>query len=102
MLRLSLAPPFPPTTPQRSLLQIQTKPQVLHALLCGRDPHLRRNRLFQYQLQRKSTLVRNITLQRGVELFAIVGKYLRVVGPARDGDIGDAVVEQVLCAELGT
>src|ERR1035441_7978036 len=38
--------------------------------------------------------------ERSAQLLAAVREELRVVCPARDGDIGHAVVEQVFCSKL--
>jgi len=45
--------------------------------------------------------VRYIMPQRGSQLLAVVGKDLRVVCAARDGNVGHAVVEQVFGSQLG-
>ena len=45
-------------------------------------------------------LVRNIMPERRAELLTAICEDLRVVCPARDGNIGHAVVEQIFCAKL--
>src|ERR1700733_12022578 len=47
------------------------------------------------------TLVRNVMAESGTELLAVVGEQLRIVGAARDRNIGHAVVEQVFGSKFG-
>jgi len=45
-------------------------------------------------------LVQNIMPERRAELLSAVSEQLHVAGPARDGNIGHAVVEQVFRAKF--
>jgi hypothetical protein len=45
-------------------------------------------------------LVRNIMPERRAELLSAASEQLHIVGPARDGNIGHAVVEQVFRAKF--
>ncbi len=51
-------------------------------------------------LRRVGALAGDLVAQSGGQLLAVVGEELRIVRSARDGDIGHAVVEQVLRAQL--
>ena len=44
--------------------------------------------------------VRNIVSQRRAQFFTVVGEDLRVVCAARNGNVGHAIVEQVLGPQL--
>ena len=57
--------------------------------------------LFQLHLLHMGAAVRDIVPQRRSQLFAVVGKDLRVERAARYGNVGHAVVEQVLGSQLG-
>ena len=46
-------------------------------------------------------LVRNIMPERRSELLSAVSEQLHIVGPARTGNVSDAVVEQVFGPQLG-
>lgn len=52
---------------------------------------LRRYGLLRLGLRQMGALMGNIMPQRCAQLLAVVGEELRVVGPARDGDISHAV-----------
>jgi hypothetical protein len=45
--------------------------------------------------------VRNIMPERRAELLSAVSEQLHIVGPARTGNVSDAVVEQVFGPPLG-
>ncbi len=57
--------------------------------------------LLLLHLRPMRALVGNTMPERRAQLLAVVGEELRIVGAARDGDIGHAVVEQVFRAQLG-
>lgn len=58
------------------------------------------SRLRRSDLRRMSALVGYVVTESGRELLAVIGKKLRIVRSARDGDIGHAVVEQVFRTQL--
>ncbi len=65
------------------------------------DLLLRRlDRLLLFVLRCVGALAGDFVPQRGGQLLAVVGKELRIVRSARDGNIGHAIVEQVFCAQL--
>ena len=70
-----------------------------------RDLPLRRDGLllllFWLHLRRMGAAVRYIMPQRGSQLLAVVGEDLRIVCAARNGNVGHAIVEQVLGSQLG-
>ena len=70
-----------------------------------RDLPLRRDGLllllFWLHLRRMGAAVRDIVPQRRAQFLAVVGEDLRVERATRDGDVGHAVVEQVLGSQLG-
>src|ERR1039457_6820169 len=58
-------------------------------------------RLSNPDLWLKCARMRNIAGKNISELTGVIGKDLRIILPARNCNIGHAVVEQVFCAEFG-
>src|ERR1039458_6262126 len=93
-----MVPKFTTRGSTTSWLEAQTK--IFSLLLFRRDLPLRRDCLllflFWLHLRRMGAAMRYIMPQRGSQLLAVVGEDLRVVCAARYGNVGHAVIEQVL------
>src|SRR5580698_1715004 len=62
---------------------------------------LPRNTFFHANVRCMSNLLRYLMSKRNGQLFAVVGKYLRVLRSARNRDIRHTVIEQIFRAEFG-